>query len=130
MSIGAIDKEATEKSAAEIDPLKMPVPKGYKILITLPKVEKQLGESGLILADSTQRQEELASCLGFVLKLGDLAFKDEHKFPTGPWCEEGDFIIMRNYSGTRFKVNGQEFRLINDDMVEAVVDDPRGYTRA
>jgi co-chaperonin GroES (HSP10) len=130
MSIGAIDKEATEKSAAEIDPLKMPVPKGYKILITLPKIEKQLGESGLILADSTQRQEELASCLGFVLKLGDLAFKDEHKFPTGPWCEEGDFIIMRNYSGTRFKVNGQEFRLINDDMVEAVVDDPRGYTRA
>jgi co-chaperonin GroES (HSP10) len=130
MSIGAIDKEATERSAAEIDPLKMPVPKGYKILITLPKVEKQLGESGLILADSTQRQEELASCLGFVLKLGDLAFKDEHKFPTGPWCEEGDFIIMRNYSGTRFKVNGQEFRLINDDMVEAVVDDPRGYTRA
>lgn len=130
MSIGAIDKEATERSAAEIDPLKMPIPKGYKILITLPKVEKQLGESGLILADSTQRQEELASCLGFVLKLGDLAFKDEHKFPTGPWCEEGDFIIMRNYSGTRFKVNGQEFRLINDDMVEAVVDDPRGYTRA
>ena len=130
MSIGAIDKEAIEKSAAEIDPLKMPIPKGYKILITLPKIEKQLGESGLILADSTQRQEELASCLGFVLKLGDLAFKDEHKFPTGPWCEEGDFIIMRNYSGTRFKVNGQEFRLINDDMVEAVVDDPRGYTRA
>jgi co-chaperonin GroES (HSP10) len=130
MSIGAIDKEATERSAAEIDPLKMPVPKGYKILITLPKIEKQLGESGLILADSTQRQEELASCLGFVLKLGDMAFKDEHKFPTGPWCEEGDFIIMRNYSGTRFKVNGQEFRLINDDMVEAVVDDPRGYTRA
>lgn len=130
MSIGAIDKEATEKSAAEIDPLKMPIPKGYKILITLPKIEKHLGESGLILADSTQRQEELASCLGFVLKLGDMAFKDEHKFPTGPWCEEGDFIIMRNYSGTRFKVNGQEFRLINDDMVEAVVDDPRGYTRA
>jgi co-chaperonin GroES (HSP10) len=108
----------------------MPIPKGYKILITLPKIEKQLGESGLILADSTQRQEELASCLGFVLKLGDMAFKDEHKFPTGPWCKEGDFIIMRNYSGTRFKVNGQEFRLINDDMVEAVVDDPRGYTRA
>ena len=130
MSIGAIDKEATERSAAEIDPLKMPTPKGYKILITLPKIEKQLGESGLILADSTQRQEELASCLGFVLKLGDMAFKDEHKFPTGPWCKEGDFIIMRNYSGTRFKVNGQEFRLINDDMVEAVVDDPRGYTRA
>jgi len=130
MSIGAIDKEATERSAAEIDPLKMPIPKGYKILITLPKIEKQLGESGLILADSTQRQEELASCQGFVLKLGDMAFKDEHKFPTGPWCKEGDFIIMRNYSGTRFKVNGQEFRLINDDMVEAVVDDPRGYTRA
>ena len=129
MTIGAIDREATEKAVTEIDPLKMPEPSGYKILITLPKVAEQIGDSGLVLADTTKRQEETASCLGFVLKLGPLAFKGA-KFESGPWCKEGDFIIMRNYSGTRFKIDGQEFRLINDDQVEAVVDDPRGYTRA
>lgn len=129
MTIGAIDREATEKAVTEIDPLKMPVPTGYKILITLPKVADQLGESGLVLADSTKRVEETASCLGFVLKLGPTAYQGE-KFASGPWCKEGDFIIMRNYSGTRFKIFGKEFRLIDDDMVEAVVDDPRGYTRA
>ena len=84
----------------------------------------------VLLADSTKRAEEIASCLGFVLKLGPMAFQDNSKFPSGPWCKEGDFIIMRNYSGTRFKIQDEEFRLINDDQVEAVVDDPRGYTRA
>ena len=129
MTIGAIDRAATEEAAAQIDPLKMPEPSGYKILITLPKVAEQLGDSGLVLADSTKKAEETASCLGFVLKLGPMAYKGA-KFETGPWCQEGDFIIMRNYSGTRFKIHDQEFRLINDDQVEAVVDDPRGYTRA
>ena len=129
MTIGAIDRAATEEAAAQIDPLKMPEPSGYKILITLPKVAEQLGDSGLVLADTTKKAEETASCLGFVLKLGPMAYKGA-KFETGPWCQEGDFIIMRNYSGTRFKIHGEEFRLINDDQVEAVVDDPRGYTRA
>jgi co-chaperonin GroES (HSP10) len=129
MTIGAIDRAATEEAAAQIDPLKMPEPSGYKILITLPKVAEQLGDSGLVLADSTKKAEETASCLGFVLKLGPMAYKGA-KFETGPWCQAGDFIIMRNYSGTRFKIHDQEFRLINDDQVEAVVDDPRGYTRA
>jgi co-chaperonin GroES (HSP10) len=127
--LGAIDKEKTLEKANEIPAMKMPIPTGYKILITLPKIEDTT-ESGIILADTTKKSEEIASCLGFVLKLGDLAYKDEGKFPNGPWCEEGDFVIMRNYSGTRFAIDGQEFRLINDDQVEAVVDDPRGYTRA
>lgn len=129
MTIGAIDRDATEKALSEIDPLKMPEPSGYNILITLPKVAEQLGDSGLVLADATKKVEEAASCLGFVLKLGPLAYKGA-KFESGPWCKEGDFIIMRNYSGTRFKILGQEFRIIHDDQVEAVVDDPRGYTRA
>ena len=129
MTIGAIDREATEKAVTDIDPLKMPQPSGYNILITLPKVADQIGDTGLLLADTTKKAEETASCLGFVLKLGPLAYKGA-KFESGPWCQEGDFIIMRNYSGTRFKIHGQEFRLIHDDQVEAVVDDPRGYTRA
>jgi co-chaperonin GroES (HSP10) len=62
--------------------------------------------------------------------MGSDAYKDERKFPNGPWCKEGDFVMFRSYSGTRFKVRGEEFRLINDDTVEAVVDDPRGYARA
>ena len=66
----------------------------------------------------------------FVMKLGDTAYKDEARFPTGPWCKEGDFVITRAYSGTRIKIFGNEFRIINDDTVEAVVDDPRGYERA
>jgi co-chaperonin GroES (HSP10) len=127
--LGAIDKEKTLEQANQIPELKMPIPTGYKILITLPKIEDAT-ESGIILADTTRKSEEIASCLGFVLKLGDLAYKDEGKFSTGPWCKEGDFVIMRNYSGTRFAIDGQEFRLINDDQVEAIVDDPRGYTRA
>ena len=128
-SIGAIDKEATLAKADEIGQLKMPQPVGYKILITLPKIEEKIGDAGLILADTTRRAEEIASCLGFVLKLGNLAYKDKDKFPDGPWCKEGDFVIMRNYTGTRFKVDGQEFRLINDDQVEATVEDPRGISR-
>jgi co-chaperonin GroES (HSP10) len=128
--LGAIDREGTLKKAEEIGQVKMPQPVGYKILITLPRIEDKIGESGIILADTTKKAEEVASCLGFVLKLGELAYRDQDKFPNGPWCTEGQFVIMRNYSGTRFMIDGQEFRLINDDQVEAVVDDPRGYTRA
>ena len=128
--IGAIDKQKTQKLAEEIGELKLPQPSGYKILITLPKIEDTVGDAGIVLADSTKRAEEIASCLGFVVKLGPLAYKDEAKFPDGPWCKEGDFVIMRNYSGTRFNIRNEEFRLINDDQIEAVVDDPRGYTRA
>jgi co-chaperonin GroES (HSP10) len=68
-------------------------------------------------------------CL-FVLKVGPDAYKDQTKFPAGAWCKEGDFVLVRTYSGTRFKIFGKEFRLINDDQVDAVVQDPRGLTRA
>ena len=66
----------------------------------------------------------------FVLKQGDLCYKDENKFPTGAWCKEGDFVLVRAYAGTRFKIHGREFRMINDDTVLGVVQDPRGYERA
>ena len=66
----------------------------------------------------------------FVLRMGASAYKDPERFPTGPWCKEGDFILVRTYTGTRFKIFGKEFRVINDDQVEFVVQDPRGITRA
>ena len=107
----------------------LPEPKGYKILIALPEVSQKT-DGGVYLPDERRSAEETASIIGFVISMGPDAYKDTAKFPTGPWCKEGDFVIFRSYSGTRFKLRGKEFRLINDDTVEAVVDDPRGYSRA
>lgn len=118
------------KQFAEMDKAqRVPAPSGYKILIALPEV-KEKTKGGVFLPDHLKDREGVASILGFVVAMGPDAYKDESKFPTGPWCKEGDFVIFRSYSGTRFRVDGKEFRLINDDTVEAVVDDPRGYERA
>jgi len=106
----------------------LPEPCGWKILIALPNVEDKT-EGGIIKASETLQAEELSTIIGFVMKLGPLAYRDIVRFPTGPWCQEGDFILMRAYSGTRIKIHGKEFRLINDDTVEAVVDDPRGIAK-
>lgn len=108
---------------------KLPEPKGYRLLIAIPEVSKSTS-GGVLLPDERRSAEETASLIGYVLRVGSEAYADEKRFPSGPWCKQGDFIIFRSYSGTRFKVNGQEFRLINDDTVEAVVEDPRGYSRA
>jgi len=111
----------------------LPQPSGYRILIAIPKKEGTFKDSKIIIAESERRKEEIASIVGMVIKLGPQAYADPDKFPDGPWCKEGDFIIMRSYSGTRFKVTtpdgDQEFRLINDDTVEAVIADPRVVTR-
>ena len=90
--------------------------------------EKTAG--GIIKAEETLRIEETASVTGFVMAMGSDCYKDESKFPTGPWCKEGDWVVMRAFSGTRISIHGKEFRLINDDTVEAVIDDPRGIQRA
>jgi co-chaperonin GroES (HSP10) len=111
----------------------LPEPKGYRLLIAIPKKEETFKDSQIVIAESVRQREETASIVGLVVKLGSQAYQDPEKFPDGPWCKEGDFIIMRSYSGTRFKVStpqgDQEFRLINDDTVEAVVADPRVVTR-
>jgi len=107
----------------------LPEPRGWKILCSLVTATDQY-DSGLLKADETKKIEELTSPVLFVLKMGDLAYKDEEKFPSGPWCKEGDFVITRPYTGTRILIYGKEFRVIYDDQVEAVVEDPRGITRA
>lgn len=114
--------EATDKAK------QLPVPKGYKILIALPDIEETT-KGGIIKASETRRVEEVGSIVGFVLEMGDDCYQDKNRFPNGPYCEKGDWIIMRSYSGTRFMVHGKEFRLINDDSVEAVVQDPRGIVK-
>jgi co-chaperonin GroES (HSP10) len=106
----------------------LPEPMGYKILIAMTGVSEKT-QGGVIRPEAMRSAEETASIVGFVVKIGKDAYNDKRKFPNGAFCKEGDFVIFRSYSGTRFKIHGKEFRLINDDTVEAVVDDPRGYER-
>ena len=105
-----------------------PSPTGYKLLIAMPTLEEKT-EGGIFIPDAMKEAESTASVVGLVVMMGDMAYQDEDKFPNGPYCKEGEWVIFRSYSGTRFKVEGQEFRLINDDTVEAVVTDPRGVKR-
>ena len=106
----------------------MPKPKGYKILIALPEPDEKT-DGGIIKASQTIHAEEVGSIVGFVLDMGPDAYANPGRFPTGPFCKKGDWIVMRSYTGTRFMVHGKEFRLINDDSVEAVVEDPRGIVK-
>lgn len=133
MSEIAIATESGEISTlpetAEEKAKQLPAPTGYHILVTIPEAEDKY-ESGLIKADETRRFEEALATVFFVIKMGPDCYKDEKKFPTGPWCKEGDFILARPNSGTRLKIHGREFRIINDDTVEGTVDDPRGISRA
>nr|ASN63804.1 co-chaperonin GroES [uncultured virus] len=122
-----IDVDATKEQAEKAKLL--PEPKGYRILCAVPQVEEEY-EGGLIKADETKKVEEQTTVVLFVIKMGDLCYADKERFPTGPWCKEGDFVLTRPYSGTRVVIHGREFRIINDDTVEAVVDDPRGIRRA
>jgi len=119
-----LKEEKEEKKAKQ-----MPQPTGYKILITIPEVEATT-TGGVIKPDKIVDEETIASVVGFVTSMGPDAYADEKKFPSGPWCKERDFVLFRAFQGTRIKIHGTEFRLINDDTVEAVVEDPRGYKRA
>ena len=126
---GAVISSQVDKDDKKEKPTQLPDVKGYRILCAVPQVDDKY-ESGLIKADKTKNIEEHSTVVLFVIKMGDMAYADKDRFPTGPWCKEGDFVITRAYSGTRIKIHGKEFRIINDDTVEAVVDDPRGYERA
>lgn len=118
-----LDKTPEQKAT------QLPQPKGFHILCMLPKADDEY-DSGLAKASQSMVYEELLSPVLFVVALGPEAYTDEKRFPSGPRCKKGDFIICRPNSGTRIKIHGQEFRIINDDTVEAVVEDPRGITRA
>jgi|TARA_R110000824_G_scaffold55210_6_gene152212 co-chaperonin GroES (HSP10) len=106
----------------------MPRPTGYKILIALPEPDEKT-DGGIIKPSQTLHTEEVGSIVGFVLDMGPDVYSDSARFPTGSFCKKGDWIVMRSYTGTRFSVHGKEFRLINDDSVEAVVEDPRGIVK-
>jgi co-chaperonin GroES (HSP10) len=132
MSEIAIATEAGEVStlpeAAEDKAKQLPDPSGYRILCAIPEIEERF-DSGIVKADVTLQHEELLTTVLFVVKMGPDCYKDQARFPSGPWCKVGDFIIVRPNAGTRIKIHGTEMRLINDDSVEAVVEDPRGISR-
>ena len=113
---------------AEEKATQLPVPVGYKILVALPEAEDKY-ESGLIKSDETRRIEEVLATVFFVVDLGPDCYTDKERYPTGPWCKKGDFVLARPNSGTRLKIHGREFRMINEDTVDAVVQDPRGISR-
>jgi|TARA_B110000495_G_C23006207_1_gene594476 co-chaperonin GroES (HSP10) len=125
MTMTDIDKEVTEEELEN----QLPTPVGYRVLVAMPEVEDTYGESGIIKSSKEVQMDTVMSTIGLVLDMGSQAYSDKERFPTGPWCKQGDYVMFRMNTGTRFKVNGVEYRLMNDDSIEAVVSDPRGVTR-
>lgn len=122
--VGSIDTNATPDEKAR----QLPEPQGYRMLCAIPDIEKEY-ESGLIKADLTVHHEEILTTVLFVVALGPDCYTNKDTFPTGPWCKVGDFVLVRPNAGSRLIIHGKEFRIINDDSVEAVVQDPRGIKR-
>jgi co-chaperonin GroES (HSP10) len=108
----------------------IPKPTGYHVLIALPNIDETFGESGLVKAEKTVRDEYILSTIGLVLDLGGQAYNDKERFPTGAWCKPGDYVMFRANTGTRFKIGRQEYRLMNDDSIQAIVPNPRAISRA
>jgi hypothetical protein len=123
--IGSINKTVEEKAK------QLPKPSGYHILCAIPEAEEEIDGSdiGLIKAQETLRYEEMLTTVLFVVDLGPDCYKDTTRFPSGAWCKKGDFVLVRPNSGSRLVIHGKDFRMINDDSVEGVVDDPRGIKR-
>ena len=124
----AVDLSAILNKNNEEKATQLPKPSGYKILCAIPEQDKEY-DGGIIKADETLRTDELLTTVLFVVDLGPDCYLDKTKFPSGPWCKKGDFILVRPHAGTRLIIHDREFRVINDDSVEGVVEDPRGIRR-
>lgn len=122
--VGMYRSEATAEEKAT----QLPRPSGWKILCAIPEAEREY-DSGLAKADETLRIEEILTTVLFVVDLGPDCYTDKTRYPSGPWCKKGDFILVRPNAGSRLVIHGREFRMINEDSVEGVVDDPRGIRR-
>ncbi len=127
MTEPAIDQPVlTDK---EID-AQLPKPVGYRVLVALPQQKDTYEGSNILKTDTAKRLDHIMSIMGLVMDMGDQAYADKERFPTGAWCKQGDYVMFRANTGTRFTVNGLEYRLMNDDSIEAVIDDPAGIQRA
>ena len=127
MTEPAIDQPVlTDK---EID-AQLPKPVGYRVLVALPQQKDTYEGSNILKTDTAKRLDHIMSIMGLVMDMGDQAYADKERFPTGAWCKQGDYVMFRANTGTRFTVNGLEYRLMNDDSIEAVIDDRAGIQRA
>ena len=127
MTEPAIDQPVlTDK---EID-AQLPKPVGYRVLVALPQQKDTYEGSNILKTDTAKRHDHIMSIMGLVMDMGEQAYADKDRFPTGAWCKQGDYVMFRANTGTRFTVNGLEYRLMNDDSIEAVIADPTGIKRA
>ena len=124
----AIDLTGLLHTTADEKAKQLPTPSGYRILCAIPEQDKEF-DGGIIKADETIMIEETLTTVLFVVAMGPDCYKDPSRFPTGPYCNVGDFVLIRPNAGTRLVIHGKEFRMINDDSVEGTVDDPRGIRR-
>jgi co-chaperonin GroES (HSP10) len=124
----AVDLAAVLNKEAEDRAKQLPSPKGYRILCAIPEAEKEF-DNGILKSDETIKHDEILTTVLFVVDMGPDCYADKARFPNGPWCQKGDFVLVRPNAGTRLIIHDREFRIINDDSVEAVVQDPRGIKR-
>ena len=113
----------------EID-AQLPKPVGYRVLVALPQQKDTYEGSNILKTDTAKRLDHIMSIMGLVMDMGEQAYADKERFPTGAWGKQGDYVMFRANTGTRFMVNGLEYRLMNDDSIEAVIADPAGIKRA
>ena len=130
MQLEELEREAAQNTSEEEFELQLPKPVGYRILVALPKPEDKFDGTNILKTEKAKQLDHIMSIIGLVVDMGDQAYSDVERFPTGPWCKAGDYVMFRMNTGTRFKVGGVEYRLMNDDSIEAIVADPRGITRA
>lgn len=130
--VTAVDLSGVLNKSAEEKAKQLPDPAGFMLLTVVPEAMEEYADSdvGIVKSGKEIWKEEMLTPVLFVVKMGPEAYQDKTRFPSGPRCKIGDFVIVRPNSGTRLKIHGREFRIINDDSVEAVVEDPRGISRA
>jgi len=130
--VSAVDLSGILNQTADEKAKQLPDPADYMVLCVVPEAMEEYADSeiGIVKSSQSKYYEEILTPVLFVVKLGPTAYQDKTRFPNGPRCKQGDFVVVRPNSGTRLKIHGREFRIINDDSVEATVQDPRGISRA
>ena len=123
----SIHEASKEPEKTNLD--KLPDPTGWRILV-MPFRVKEKSEGGIIIAQETLDRARAAVQVGYVLKMGPLCYKDEERYPTGPWCKPKDWVIFARYAGSRMEIEGGEIRMLNDDEVLGTIDDPKDLIHA
>mgnify|MGYP003135946981 CR=1 FL=1 len=116
-------EQKNKKNDKRTEHQKLPKPSGWRLLV-MPFKLKEKSKGGVILTDKIVEESQWSTNVGLVMDMGDLCYKDQEKFPTGPWCKKKDWVLFGRYAGARIKIDGGELRLLNDDEIMAVIEDP------